>query len=442
MILVDKALRRREEEGTPIRVGLCGSGFAGRAIALQLLEYAPGIELCAISNRSPESAVTAYREAGVADPMVVTNGARIDGPIRRGRKVVTGDFSMLCRSQMLDVIIEATGTVAFGAEVSLSALENGKHLVLMNAELDGTLGPILKVRADESGVIYTNVDGDQPGVLMNLFRFVTGIGLKPVLCGNIKGLQDPYRTPATQAAYAKRWNQRPYMVTSFADGTKISFEQAVVANATGMTVARRGMIGPTVPDGTPVTRAPDWYDPDLILDGPGIVDYVVGAAPNPGVFILATCDDPRQQRLLGLYKMGGGPLYCFHTPYHLCHFEVPNTIARAVIFGDATVCPVGAPNVEVVATAKTDLKKGTVIDGIGEYMTYGQCEKSSVVQGEHLLPMGIAAGCRLRSDIHKDQTIRYEDVETPPERVHDRLMREQAEHFSITSTTRKPRDFS
>ena len=67
--------------------------------------------------------------------------------------------------------------------------------------------------------------------------------------------------------------------------------------------------------------------------------------------MLATHDDPKQRHYLELYKLGKGPLYSFYTPYHLCHFEVPLTVARAVLFGDATIAPVGAPTVEVVATA-------------------------------------------------------------------------------------------
>lgn len=137
-----------------------------------------------------------------------------------------------------------TGSIEFAAHAVLAAIEAGKHVVHMNAELDGTVGPILKLRADAAGVIYSFSDGDQPGVQMNLFRFVAGIGVKPVLCGNIKGLHDPYRNPETQVAFAARWGQRPAMVASFADGTKISFEQAIVANGTGFRVAKRGMIGP------------------------------------------------------------------------------------------------------------------------------------------------------------------------------------------------------
>ena len=140
-------------------------------------------------------------------------------------------------------MLEVTGAVGFAARVVLDAIAHGKHAIVMNAELDGTLGPLLKVYADRAGVVYTASEGDQPGVQMNLYRFVRGIGVTPLLCGNVKGLHDPYRNPTTQEGFARRWGQNPYMVTSFADGTKISFEQATVANATGMTVARRGMLG-------------------------------------------------------------------------------------------------------------------------------------------------------------------------------------------------------
>jgi predicted homoserine dehydrogenase-like protein len=283
----------------------------------------------------------------------------------------------------------------------------------MNAELDGTLGPILKVYADRAGVIISNSDGDQPGVLMNLYRFVKGIGVSPVLCGNIKGLQDRYRTPSTQEAFARRWGQKPQMVTSFADGTKISFEQAVVANATGMRVARRGMLGPSVPPGTPLQQAVRQFPEELLLKSGGIVDYVVGAEPAPGVFVLGTQDHPVQKHFLNLYKMGEGPIYCFHTPYHLCHFELPFSIVRAVDFADAVIAPLGAPQVDVVATAKTDLKKGDIIDGIGGFCLYGQCENSEVVWRQRLLPMGLSENCRLKRDVGKDQVLTFEDVLLP-----------------------------
>ena len=222
------------------------------------------------------------------------------------------------------------------------------------------------------------------------------------------------------------------MVTSFADGSKISFEQAIVANATGMRVGQRGMFGPEVEPGTPIKEAVNWYPMSALTDGPGIVDYVVRAEPGPGVFILGTHDHPTQQHYLNLYKLGEGPLYVFYTPYHLCHFEIHNTIARAVLFDDATITPLGPPTVDVVATAKTDLQAGQKLDGIGFYMTYGQAENANVVYQERLLPMGLAEGCRLKRPVTKDTVLTYDDVELPQDRSSDKLREEQNQHFFNT----------
>jgi predicted homoserine dehydrogenase-like protein len=429
MIIVDKALERREAEGKPIRVGMVGAGFMGRGVALQMLNVTPGMELVAISNRNLEGAKRAYREAGVDNFVTVDTLSELNQAIHDGRHAVTEDALLLARADGIDAVVEVTGHVMFGAEVTLEAIKNHKHVITMNAELDGTVGPYLKVLADREGVIFTGADGDQPGVIINLYRFVKGIGVKPVLCGNIKGLHDPYRNPTTQEGFAKKWGQKASMVTSFADGSKISFEQAIVANATGMRVAKRGMHGPTVPSGTPIDQAGNWYPLQDLAEGPGIVDYVVGAVPAPGVFVLGMHDHPAQQHYLNLYKLGEGPLYTFYRPYHLCHFEVPNSVARAVLFQDATIAPLGAPAVEVVATAKVDLKAGETLDGIGYYMTYGLAENADVTLQENLLPIGIAEGCRLKYDIPKDQVLTYADVELPEGRLIDQLRSEQQAHF-------------
>jgi predicted homoserine dehydrogenase-like protein len=433
MIIVDTALAKRHEEKNPVRVGLVGAGFMGRGIVLQIANSVPGMELVAIYNRSVEGSKRAYTEAGIEDFEIVNSQAALEDRIAKGKYSITEDPFVLCKAENIDVIVEVTGAVEFSSRVVFEAIKNKKHVVIMDAELDGTVGAILKVHADKAGVIITNANGDQPGVEMDLFRFVKGIGVKPVLCGNIKGLQDPYRNPTTQEGFAKKWGQNPAMVTSFADGTKISFEQAIVANATGMTIGKRGMYGPTVPGGTPLKEVVNKYPLDVLTSGPGIVDYVVGAEPGPGVFVLGTHDHPKQRHYLNLYKLGEGPLYLFYTPYHLCHFEVPLTCARAVLFNDAAITPLGAPLVEVVATAKIDLKAGQSVDGIGCYMTYGQCETAEITADQQLLPMGLAEGCILKRDIPKDQVLTYNDVILPKGRFCDQLRQEQNEYFKVTA---------
>ena len=435
MIIVDTALQKRHAEGKPVRFAMVGAGFMGRGVALNVLNSVEGMDLVCISNRNIDGARRAYAEAGEENVVEIQTVAELEDAIANGHHAITDNALALCEAEGVDAVLEVTGAIEFGAEVALKAIENGKHIILMNAELDSTIGPLLKKKADEAGVVYTNVDGDQPGVIVNLFRFVKGMGVKPVLCGNVKGLQDPYRNPTTQEAFAKQWGQKPHMVASFADGSKISFEQAIVANATGMRVAKRGMHGPTVESGTPLEKTVELYPMEDLVNGPGIVDYVVGAVPNGGIFVLGTHDHPQQQHYLNLFKVGKGPLYCFFNPYHLCHFEVHNTIARAVLFHDAAVAPIGAPTVEVIATAKTDLKAGDTIDGIGWYMTYGEAENADVTHRDRLLPMGLAEGCTLKRDIPKDQALTYDDVELPADRKADQLRAEQDKLFFGSSAS-------
>ena len=431
MVIVDTALAKRHAENNPIRAALVGAGFMGRGVVLQMVNSVPGMKMVAVYNRTTEGAKRAYREAGVEDFEVVNNQADLEHRIAKGKYSVVEDPYLLCKAENIDVIIEVTGAVEFSSRLVFEAIKNKKHVVFMDAELDGTVGAILKVYADKAGVILTNADGDQPGVQMNLYRYVKAIGVKPVLCGNIKGLQDPYRNPTTQEGFAKKWGQNPVMVTSFADGTKISFEQAIVANATGMTIGKRGLFAPVLPNGTPLKEVMDKYPLDVLLSGPGIVDYCVGAEPAPGVFVLGTHDNPRQRHFFNLYKLGEGPLYLFYTPYHLCHFEVPLTAARAVLFHDAAITPLGAPLVEVVTTAKINLKAGEKLDGIGGYMTYGQCETADITAEQQLLPMGLADDCILTRDIPRDQVITYADVIVPKGRFCDKLRQEQNEYFKV-----------
>lgn len=432
MIIVDKKLEERHADGNPIRVALVGAGYMGRGIALQMVLVNKGMELVAVSNRTLSEAERAYRQADVDIDSIerVETTAQLEDAIAQGRYTITDDAMLLCQAEGIDAVIEATGTIEFGAQVALTAIEHGKHVVLVNAELDATLGPILKVYADRAGVVISGMDGDQPGVIMNLYRFVESIGCKPVLAGNIKGLHDPYRTPETQKAYAAKYRQKPQMVTSFADGTKISMEMATVANATGLKAGKRGMYGPYCAD---IDDALTLFPMDQLLDG-GLVDYVVGAKPPGGVFVLGYNEHPLQRQYLNYYKMGEGPLYAFYTPYHLCHLEAPLTVARAVLFRDAALTPISGPVCDVVATAKHDLKAGDTLDGLGGFSAYGLLENSQVCQEENLLPMGLVEGTTLKRDIPKDQVITYLDVELPAGRLADRLWAKQLAYFARVET--------
>jgi predicted homoserine dehydrogenase-like protein len=428
MHLVDTALRQRESEGRPVRVGMVGAGAMAKGFVAQVTSLVPGMEVVAIANRTLQRAADAYSFAGQHGALAVDSLGALDGAIAAGRAAITDDPTLLARSGGIDCLIDMTGAVNHGALVALAAIEQGKPLVLMNAEVDATVGPLLQARARQAGSLLTCCDGDQPGVQMNLKRFVEGLGLVPRVLGNIKGLQDESRTPTTQRGFAEQWNQDVTMVTSFADGSKVNFEQCIVANATGFTVTQRGMSQREHRGHVDELTAA--YDLDQLRELGGVVDFVIGAQPSPGVFCLAEMPDPRHVPYLELYKLGTGPLYSFYQPYHLCYLEAPMSVARAVLFGDAVGQPLGAPVVEVVAIAKRDLQAGETLDSFGRYLTYGQAEKASVVRSEGLLPEGLAEGCRLKRAILQGQPIHWSDVEAPKEQLAHQLYAEQLKLFS------------
>jgi predicted homoserine dehydrogenase-like protein len=425
MVIVDTALEKLERRGKPIRVGIVGAGYMGRSISVQLLKPPVGVRLAAIANRTISKAESAVREGGVNPVSNVSSVKQLDDVIARGQVAVTADPLLLCQASNIDVLIDATSDMDCGIRVVLCALEHGKHVVLLNAALDSTVGPILKTYADRNNVVITYTDGEEPGVAVNLFRYVKTIGLKPVAAGNLKGLLDPYRTPETQRAFAERIGQSAPMITSFADGTKLSMECTILANSTGLRVGKRGMYGPKCAH---VKEASNLFPPDDLLNG-GIVDFVLGAEPHTGAFVIGHSDHPIDKEFLSYFKMGDGPFYVFYTPFHLPQIQVIPTIARAVLFQDPTTSPIGKPVCDVITLAKRDLRTGEMLDGIGGFTCYGVIENSEVAQKENLLPMGLSEGCHLKRDIPKDQALSYDDVQVPAGRLCDKLRAEQDQYF-------------
>lgn len=427
MVIVDNALKARAEQGKPVRVAVLGAGFMAQGLANQIVNSVPGMRLTAIYSRKLPKAFQVFDYAGIKDPVQATSQDQLEDAIRAGKFVVTEDAFLLAGADQVDVLVDTTGSVEFGARVVIEAFKHGKDVVLVNAELDATIGPILQTYATKHNVILSACEGDEPGLQMNLYRWVKGLGLTPRVMGNIKGLQDPYRNPTTQKGFAEKWDQNPAMVTSFADGSKISFEQTIVANATGMVVKSRGMSrGLEYKDD--VMKIGKLYDIEELRRLGGIVDYVVGT-PLTKIYCLAEHPDPKQRHYLNLYKMGEGPLYSFFLPYHLVHFEVPNAIARVALFRDSVAKPLGGPVVEVCAVAKRDLKAGEILDDYGMYMTYGEAVNSAEMSSLRYLPEGLVEGCTLKRDVFKDQAITYDDVDLPPDRLADRLRAEQYRHF-------------
>lgn len=425
MIIVDTALARRQAEGRPLRVALTGAGYIARCIALQLHSVGKGMRLVAIANRTPAKAERAWRDAG-ADRCVHVDGLpALERAIESGTPAVVHDAELVCRSGQVDVVIEATGHVEHGTHVCFEAIRNGKHVVLIGAEIDASVGPILKTYADSAGVVFTYTDGDEPGVGMNLYRFVDSMGYRPVLMGQLKGFLDRYRNPDTQRELADRRGQNPAVLACFADGSKLALEAAIMGNATGFVPQVRGMKGYPVPHVNDMLKA--FSADDFAHEG--LVEYALGAAPHTGAFVICHNAHPAKRQLMAYLKMGDGPLYMFYQPYHLPPWQIAHSVARAALFGDATIAPRGAPVCDTVSYAKRDLKAGERLDGMGGFTCYGLVERYETCRRDKALPIAISLDCRLKRDVAKDQPISYDDVELPAGRLVDRLRVEQAARF-------------
>ena len=298
-MFVDTALREREATGRPIRVGMVGAGATGRAIALQLGTPAPGIRLVAIANRTPEHAERAFREAGITEwdrAEFRPAGGSGHRPWRaggHGRPV--GADRLRCHRHRSGSDRHGRGRQRAWCS---RRFDHGKHVVMVNAELDSLLGPILKAKADQAGVVLTHTDGDEPGVAMTLLRYLRICGMRPVAAGNIKGMVDYYRNPDTQRAFAEKNDQDARKVTSFADATKLSMETTVLANATGFHAGRRGMYGPACKY---VREMANLLPADQMLST-GLVDYALGAAPHTGAFVIVHEDNPLKKAQLALLQ--------------------------------------------------------------------------------------------------------------------------------------------
>jgi len=407
-------LRERGKSGKPIRIGLVGSGEMGTDLVTQVARM-DGIEIGAIVTRrlahADKAAEIAYGEKGrTAEAGSVE---AITRAIEAGKIAVTGDADLLIRNELIDVVIDATGVPAVAADIGLRAMEHGKHLVMMNVEADVTIGAYLKSEADRLGVVYSIGAGDEPSSCMELIEFVSALGYPIVSAG--KGKNNPLNVDATPPAYeeeAARRNMNVRMLVEFVDGSKTMVEMAAIANATGLVPDKPGMHGPTAGVAELCTVLIPEKDGG-VLSKAGVVDYSIGKGVSPGVFVVAEMRHPRVMERMEDLKIGKGPYFTFHRPYHLTSLEVPLTCARVVLYGKPDMVPLATPVAEVCAVAKKDLKPGDKLDAIGEYCYRSWIMTAPEARAAKAIPCGLLQGGTVTAPIKKGELITYQNAATP-----------------------------
>ena len=408
-------LAERDDAGKPVRIGLVGSGEMGTDIVTRVA-HMRGVTIAGIANLHAENALKAVEiahgsrsPAGVADSQ-----SALDQTIENGKIAVCEDASLLSNSPHVDVVVDATGIPGVGAEIGLEAMRQGKHLVMMNVEADVTIGPWLKAEADRLGVVYTLGAGDEPSSCMELIEFVSAMGHEIVCAG--KGKNNPLNFDAVPDDYeeeARRRNMNVRMLVEFVDGSKTMVEMAAIANATGLVPDVPGMHGPAATleeiSSTLVPQADGG-----VLSKPGCVDFSIGKGVAPGVFVVADMSHPRITERMEDLKMGKGPYFTFHRPFHLTSLEVPLSCARAVLYNKADMVPLREPVAEVCAVAKKDLAPGDRLDAIGQYSYRAWILPRPMADTDEAIPCGLLEDGTVTAPIAKGELITYKNARVAP----------------------------
>ena len=389
---------------------MAGAGAMGKGLFYQIVQT-PGVACVALADLDIDRCVDTVEMTG--KPYAIVETAReLERAIDRGLVALATDGDLIARATQADVFVESTNAIAEGAQFCLTAINHGLHIVMMNAEADLLFGPYLMQEAHRNDLVYTSCDGDQHGVLARLIDEIELWGFELVLAGNIKGYLDRYANPTSIIPEADKRNLDYEMCTAYTDGTKLSIEMALLANALDLRTDVTGMHGPRAAD---VHEALNLFDlAALRARSRPVVDYILGAQPGGGVFAIGYQDEPYQQDMMKYYKMGDGPYYVFYRPYHLCHVEALRSIVEPVLEGVSLLEPTYGMKTNVFAYAKKDLRAGDTLNGIGGYATYGQIR--NLEEAGDALPIGLASGLKLTTDVAQDECLTFAHVSVDPAR--------------------------
>ncbi|PTQ83954.1 putative homoserine dehydrogenase-like protein [Trichococcus patagoniensis] len=396
MTLYSKLLDR-EKDQNPIKVGVIGAGQMGRGMIAQISTI-PGMIVAGISDINLDTANKAADEYRKTDTY--------------GNEVHTStDFKDIIHDENVEVVVEATGVTEVGAKVAMETLLAKKHLVLINVEIDITIGSLMKQMYDAAGLIYTGSDGDEPAAVVELYEFAKTMGMEVLVAG--KGKNNKLKVtanPDTAKEEAESKNMNPHMLAAFQDGTKTMAEMNLLSNAIGFVPDIIGMHGVSADLDTTLEKLTT-KENGGVLNNFGAVEYVDGLAP--GVFVIVKGQNEGvSEELNYLMKKGDRDHHILYRPYHLASLETPLTIAKAILEHDHAIVPMGVPVSDTVAVTKKAIKAGEPVDGIGGYCVRGVIAKHEEVLDKGFIPIGLVTGRTIaKRDIPEGTFLTEDDVE-------------------------------
>ena len=438
-------LEQRAQAEGPIRVGVIGAGkFA--SMFLTQASVSPTLHVVGVADIDVDKAKAALERTGW--PREKYQAASLDEAARTGGTAVIDDGMALIQHPAVEVILEITGNPLVGTKHAVHAIDNGKHVVMVNVEADCMVGPILQRRAQAAGVVYTMAYGDQPALICELVDWCRTVGFDVVAAGKGTKYLPEYNfsTPDTVWDYygfteeqLASGDYNPKMFNSFLDGTKSAIEMAAVANGTGLLPQEEGLIFPPASKddlptvfrerslgGSLTKRGTVEIASSMYRDGTEVPDNL-----RWGVYVTFEAKTDYAVQCFqeyGVHTDSTGRYGSLYRPYHMIGLELGVSIGNAVLRGEATGAPTGFRG-DVVTVAKKDLRAGDTLDGEGGYTVFGKLAPAATSLSHEALPLGLAHGAKLIRDLPAGSTVSWNDVTVDESQFAVRIRRELEAEF-------------
>jgi predicted homoserine dehydrogenase-like protein len=439
-------LLEREAAGRPVTVGVIGAGKFG-TMFLSQARLTRGLHVVAVADLNVARAKSQLATAGW--PAEQLAAASLGDAVKLRRTHVTADVAAMIGHPAIEVIVEATGIPEAGIVHAGKAIDQGKHIVMVNVEADALAGPLLARKAKAAGVVYSLAWGDQPALICEHVDWARACGFKVIAAGKGTRYEPHYHRSNPDNVWdildkylniSDRKSINPKMFNSFVDGTKSGIEMTAVCNATGLVPQTEGLSFP------PATRfeLADVCKPKSAggtLEKDGVTEVTSSVyrdgkdVPHHlalGTYVVIEGETDYARRCFKEYAMlpdRSGRYAALYRPIHMIGLELGISVASAALRHEPTGAPTSFRS-DVAATAKRNLKQGEVLDGEGGFCVWGKQTPADVSLDRGYFPLGLAQNVKLKRDIAEGERLKWSDVEFDPNDTAVRVRREMEAAFA------------
>ncbi|TNM60124.1 NAD(P)H-dependent oxidoreductase [Aliirhizobium smilacinae] len=448
-------LYARFAKADEVKVGIIGAGNYGTAIVTQA-PYTPRLNVVAVADISLAAARGAYEKGGYDMALVVQveTAEEAQARIADGKSVYTDRPDIIGAILAVDIVCESSGVPEASVRYASQAIEAGKHVAMVTKDCDVAVGPMLKRLAKDAGVIYTPVDGDQHGLLIQFYEWAKSVGLTVLSGGKAtdgefvydeaagtvtiktdKKIHAPYVETITVAEEDRKWlamipegkasefvaRRKQILARLPQPGAYDLCEITVAANYTGMTPAVDTLIYAALR----ITEIPVAYaeieNGGLFEHGDTIDLATCLRRPDEsglggGVFLVVRCDNAYSNHVL--VTKGQIPNYdetaaVIYRPYHLCGVETSTSLLMAGLLGIDTGSDNYLPRYDLVKVAARDIKAGEIFGNDHSPMLTARIIPAVPVKAGNPACAHLLTGNPAAVDIPAGTVVTYDMVEEP-----------------------------